>query len=116
MGEKCMASRLSCFLLITVSAAAILIMAVPVSSGAQENSPDYSGSLWTRSTLTGPWGCARNELAKKGITFKSTVTNIYQGNFTDGRDGDMYWRYSGSADYEMNLDFGKLGLWPRGFL
>ncbi len=44
------------------------------------------------------------------------MTNIYQGNFTDGKDGDTYWRYSGSADYEMNLDFGKLGLWQGGFL
>ena len=33
--------------------------------------------------------------AKKGVTFKSTVTQIYQGNFTDGKDGDTYWRYSG---------------------
>ncbi len=44
------------------------------------------------------------------------MTNIYQGNFTDGKDGDEYWRYSGSADYEMNMDFGKLGLWQGGFL
>ena len=110
-----MAHKFNCFLLMIVFAVAI-IMAAPIPSGAQENTPDYSGSLWTRSTLTGPWGCARNELAKKGITFKSTVTNIYQGNFTDGKDGDTDQRYSGSADYEMNLDFGKLGLWQGGFL
>ena len=89
---------------------------------AQLATPDYSGSLWTRSTLTGAWGCARNELAKKGIIFKASVTEIYQGNLTDGRpsgrgsDGDTYWRNSGTADYEMDLDFGKLGLWPGGFL
>ena len=110
-----MAHKFNCFLLIIVSAVAI-IMATPIPSGAQENTPDYSGNLWTRSTLTGDWGCARTELAKKGVTFKSTVTQIYQGNFTDGKDGDTDRRYSGSADYEMNLDFGKLGLWQGGFL
>ena len=79
--------------------------------------PDYSGSLWTRSTLTGAWGCARNELAKKGITFKASVTQIYQGTLEQMVvDDDKYWRNSGVADYEMDLDFGKLGLWPGGFL
>ena len=110
-----MAHKFNCFLLLILSAVAI-IMAAPIPSGAQESTPDYSGNLWTRSTLTGDWGCARTELAKKGVTFKSTVTQIYQGNFTDGKDGDTYWRYSGSADYEMNMDFGKLGLWQGGFL
>ena len=110
-----MAHKFNCFLLMIVSAVAI-IMAAPIPSGAQESTPDYSGSLWSRSTLTGDWGCTRTELAKKGVTFKSTVTHIYQGNFTDGKDGDTYWRYSGSADYEMNMDFGKLGLWQGGFL
>jgi len=111
-----MAHRLNYSLLIIVAATAILMMAAPMPSKAQDAAPDYSGSLWKRSTLTGDWWGTRSELAKKGITFKSTVTNIYQGNFTDGRDGDTYWRYSGSADYEVNLDFGKLGLWPGGFL
>ena len=51
-------------------AAAILVLLTSVNVNAQLPTPDYSGSLWTRSTLTGDWGCARNELAKKGITFR----------------------------------------------
>ena len=82
----------------------------------EEKPLDYTGKLWERSTLTGDWGGKRNELAQKGITFKSTVTQIYQSNFTDGSNDRRYGRYSGSADYEMNLDFGKMGLWPGGFL
>ena len=112
------------FCLMVVYAVLTIIFIAPVQTFAQEATPDYSGSLWTRSTLTGDWGGTRNELAKKGITFSASVTEIYQGNFTDGSpsslrpgsDGDTYWRNSGVADYEMDLDFGKLGLWPGGFL
>ena len=114
------------FLLTLLCAVFIALLIAPVQSGAQLATPDYSGSLWTRSTLTGPWGCARNELAKKGITFSASLTHIYQGNITDGRptgpfwrrgsDGDTYWRNSGAVDYEMDLDTGKMGLWPGGFL
>ena len=112
-------------MIMVASAVSIIVLSAPVQSLAQMPTPDYSGSLWTRSTLTGDWGGVRNDLAKKGITFKASVTEIYQGNFTDGRptgpwwrggDGDTYWRNSGTADYEMDLDFGKLGLWPGGFL
>ena len=111
-----MAHTIKYFLLTVLCAVFIVLLIAPVQSGAQLATPDYSGSLWTRSTLTGPWGCARNELAKKGITFKASVTQIYQGNFTDGSNDDKYWRNSGVADYEMDLDIGKLGLWPGGFL
>jgi porin len=105
------------FSLVNILAVAVLIvLLVSVNASAQLATPDYSGSLWTRSTLTGDWGGARNTLAKKGITFNASVTQIYQGNFTDGSTGDEYWRNSGTADYEMDLDFGKLGLWPGGFL
>jgi len=104
------------FLMMIVYTVTIIILSAPVQTFAQLPTPDYSGDLWTRSTLTGDWGGMRNELAKKGIVFKASVTEIYQGNFTDGSTGDEYWRNSGSADYEMDLDFGKLGLWPGGFL
>jgi porin len=120
-----MTYKLRHLLRIMVCAVSIIFLIAPVQLLAQEATPDYSGSLWTRSTLTGDWGGTRNELAKKGIIFKGSVTEIYQGNFTDGRpsgpwwrgnEGDEYWRNSGTADYEMDLDFGKLGLWPGGFL
>ena len=59
-----MAHKFNCFLLIIVSAVAI-IMATPIPSGAHESTPDYSGNLWTRSTLTGDWGCAPPNLLKR---------------------------------------------------
>ena len=77
------------FLFTVLCAVFISLLSAPLQTAAQEATPDYSGSLLTRSTLTGDWGCARNELAKKGITFKASVTQIYQGNFTDGSPGSL---------------------------
>jgi hypothetical protein len=39
----------------------------------------YGGSLTERSTLTGNWGGARDDLANKGIIFLPSVTQFYQG-------------------------------------
>ena len=60
-----MAHKFNCFLLMIVSAVAI-IMAAPIPSGAQENTPDYSGNLWTRSTLTGDWWVRTQRACQKG--------------------------------------------------
>jgi porin len=114
--EKYIMDKFKPFLMMIVFTVTTIILSAPVQTFAQLPTPDYSGDLWTRSTLTGDWGGARNELARKGIVFKASVTEIYQGNFTDGSNGDEYWRNSGTVDYEMDLDFGKLGLWPGGFL
>jgi len=47
---------------ISFYAPAFAVEAAPPSS--------YSGDFLTRSTLTGDWGGARNDLAKKGLTFE----------------------------------------------
>jgi len=72
----------------------------------------YSGDLFTRSTFTGDWGGARNDLAAKGITFDATVTQIEQGVVNGGENGS--WEYGGRADVTGHLDTQKLGLWPGG--
>lgn len=77
-------------------------------------SPNYSGDIWTRSTLTGDWGGVRNDLAAKGITLDVDVTQIIQGNAHGGRHTNNAFRYSGSHDMELTLDTGKMGLWPGG--
>lgn len=76
--------------------------------------PDYSGDIWTRSTLSGDWGGIRNDLAKKGITLDMYATQIYQGVVAGGLDKG--WQYGGRENFTLNLDTGKLGLWPGGFL
>jgi porin len=73
----------------------------------------YSGDFWTRSTLTGDWGGTRNEWAAKGITFDINLTQTGMSNITGGKK--QGWEYSGRGDMVMNLDTGKMGLWPGGF-
>jgi porin len=75
----------------------------------------YSGDFLTRSTLTGDWGGARNDLAKKGVTFDINVTQTEQG--VAGNTGrNSSWEYGGRGDLTLKVDTGKLGLWPGGFL
>ena len=82
---------------------------------AQDTSPKdpYSGDILSRSTLTGDWWGTRNQLADKGVTFDLSVTQVGQGVVTGGKSG--VWEYGGRGDMVMNVDTGKLGLWPGGF-
>ncbi|HAR96509.1 MAG TPA: hypothetical protein DCR97_11190 [Deltaproteobacteria bacterium] len=81
---------------------------------AQESSTvPYSGDLWHRSTLTGDWFGVRNDLAAKGITFNMSLTQVYQGTVSGGKD--EAWKYGGRGDLTINVDTQKLGLWPGGF-
>ena len=74
----------------------------------------YSGDFLTRSTMTGDWGGARNDLAAKGVTFDVGVTQTGVGVVSGGRSSD--WVYGGRSQVTMNVDTGKAGLWPGGFL
>ncbi|MBI4578723.1 MAG: carbohydrate porin [Planctomycetes bacterium] len=78
--------------------------------------PNYSGDLMHRRALTGDWGGFRNDLAAMGITLDVGVTQIIQGNAHGGADTKNAFRYSGSTDYTLTLDTGKMGLWPGGTL
>jgi porin len=101
----------------TVIVAAVLLFGIVfgVNAVAQETSPSkpYSGDFWSRSTLTGDWGGARNNLAEKGITFDLSLTQAYQGIVSGGKE--RVWHYGGHGDLNINVDTGKLGLWPGGF-
>ena len=80
---------------------------------------NYSGDLWSRTGLTGDWGGLRNTLAKKGINLDVDLVQSVLGLNTGGsfRNRDsMRYPYGGYAEYHLNLDTGKLGLWPGGFL
>jgi hypothetical protein len=64
--------------------------------------------------MTGDWGGARNDLAAKGLSFDTNVTQIEQGVVSGGKNGA--WEYGGRGDLTFHLDTQKLGLWPGGFL
>jgi len=76
--------------------------------------PDYSGDFLKRSTLTGDWGGARNDLAKKGVTFDLNLVLTEQGVVEGGKNRE--WETGGRGSLLFKVDTGKLGLWPGGFL
>jgi len=76
--------------------------------------PNYSGTLTERSTLTGDWNGLRNDLARKGLTIDMYATQTYQGVVAGGRDKG--WQYGGRENVTVNLDMGRMGIMPGGFL
>jgi porin len=86
----------------------------PAKEAALPPAPDYSGDIWTRSTLTGDWGGTRNDLAKKGLTIDLYSTNVYQGVLTGGNDKG--WQFGGRENLTLSLDMGRMGLMPGGYL
>ena len=93
-----------------------LLLGVSASGAAQPVPvPDtWGGDFWSRPRLTGSWGGVRDELGRKGVVFDADVLLTPQAVLGGGRDtGAAFW---GNADYTLNVDTGKLGLWPGGFL
>src|SRR5688500_14051398 len=94
----------------------VALLLAPGPTGAQpvEVPPTWGGSFWERPRLTGSWWGLRDELGKKGVVFDTDVLLTPQGVLSGGKDtGAEFW---GNADYTLNIDTGKLGLWPGGFL
>jgi porin len=100
---------------IVIGVVALAAVSLRASARADEAAaPSLLGDFLHRSTLTGDWLGARTDLARKGITFDVSLTQIGQGVVDGGKDGT--WEYGGRALMTGNLDTGKLGLWPGGFL
>jgi porin len=91
-----------------------LSFAAQAEAGEASAAKSYSGDFWSRSTLTGDWGGARNDLAQKGVTLDLNLIQIGQGNISGGKD--VGWEYGGRGDLTINLDTQKMGLWPRGHI
>ena len=92
----------------------LALLGAPRSTGAQPVAvPDtWGGEFWSRPRLTGSWCGFRDELSKKGVVFDVDLLLTPQGVLSGGRDtGAEFW---GNADYTLNVDTGKLGLWPGG--
>lgn len=68
----------------------------------------------SRPRLTGSWGGLRDELGKKGVVLDLDLLQIPQVVASGGQDEVA--RYFGLAEYILNVDTQKLGLWPGGFL
>ncbi|MFC1677978.1 carbohydrate porin [Planctomycetota bacterium] len=85
--------------------------------GAEQDQSDKelqsSGNLFN-SKLTGDWYGQRTKLANDGITLDIDMIQTFQGVLDGGLESD--WKYGGSLDYWLKLDFQKLGLWPGAFV
>jgi porin len=92
----------------------VLIMAGPASAQPVDIPATWGGDFWSRPRLTGNWGGLRDELGKKGVVLDVDLLQTLQGVASGGRDEvATYW---GTAEYTLNVDTQKLGLWPGGFL
>ena len=91
-------------------------LCAPLAATAQpiDVPPTWGGDIWSRPRLTGDWFGFRDEMGKRGVVFDLDFLQILQGNGTGGRDTGV--SYGGVAEYTLNVDTGKLGLWPGGFL
>ena len=92
----------------------MLIMAGPTRAQPVDIPATWGGDFWSRPRLTGSWGGLRDELGKKGVVLDLDLLQMPQGVASGGRDEVL--RYWGLAEYTLNVDTQKLGLWPGGFL
>jgi porin len=75
--------------------------------------PTWGGDFWDRPRMTGSWFGLRDELGKKGVVIDIDLLQLPQGVITGGQDDVA--KYGGLAEYTLNVDTQKLGLWPGGF-
>ena len=66
------------------------------------------------SALTGDWWGARAWLKERGIEFGLSLNTQYQGNVHGGERTRSAHRVTGSGDYELTLDFEKMGVLKGG--
>ena len=76
--------------------------------------PTWGGNFWDRPRMTGDWFGLRDDLGKKGVVIDIDLLQLPQGVITGGADNVA--KYGGLAEYTLNIDTQKLGLWPGGFL
>ena len=92
----------------------MLSVSVPASAQPYAVPDTWGGDFSSRPRLTGDWGGLRDELAKKGIVFDVDLLVTPMDVLSGGRStGGHTW---GNADYTLNVDTQKAGLWPGGFL
>jgi porin len=99
---------------ILLTGVGLLLAPTPVSAQPYVAPATWGGDFWSRPRLTGDWGGLRDEMATKGIVLDVDLLVTPQDTLSGGRStgGDTW----GNADYTLNVDTEKAGLWPGGFL
>lgn len=87
--------------------------ALPVHATPTAAPETWGGDLTSRPRLTGDWGGARDDMAKKGVTLDLDLYWMPQTITSGGKDETTAsW---GNAITTFKVDTGKAGLWPGGF-
>jgi len=76
--------------------------------------PPFDGPWDSRLKLTGDWGGLRDQLRDHGVTLDISETTYYQGAASGGLEDGF--EFGGRADYILNVDGQKAGLWPGFFI
>ena len=97
-----------------VLALVLLVIAGPTGAQPIDIPATWGGDVWSRPRLTGNWGGLRDDLGKKGVVLDVDLLQTLQGVASGGRNEVA--TYLGTAEYTLNVDTQKLGLWPGGFL
>ena len=106
-------SRGRALAVLTLSVVALLLTVGAASAQPVEIPDTWGGDFWSRPRLTGDWFGFRDEMGKKGIVFDVDMLLLPQGVVSGGKDeSGQFW---GNAEYTLNVDTGKAGLWPGGF-
>ncbi|NOR54875.1 MAG: hypothetical protein GQ531_01565 [Sulfurovum sp.] len=103
------------------SLAALSMLSVIVSAEDVSEKPtgilplaDYSGDLSARLYLLGELGGKRSEWADNGFSFDIDFNQYYQGVVDGGIDTGS--EYGGTINYNVSVDFDRMGLIPGGLL
>jgi porin len=93
---------------------AALGVALPLHAMPYATPDTWGGELDSRARLTGDWGGVRDDMAKKGVVLDLDLYWMPQTILDGGKDetGESW----GNAIATLNVDTGKAGLWPGGFL
>lgn len=112
-------SSISIFVMIVSLFFSVSAIAADSSSTTAKSSgilplPDYSGGFFERGYLLGDLGGNRSGWAKKGITFNIDSYQYLQSVTNGGVDTDTEnW---GVVDFNLAVDFDRMGLIPGGLL
>jgi porin len=99
-------SRCTCIALVLCLAS---LNATRVLAQTASQPAPFDGPWDSRPKLTGDWGGVREELRDHGITLDISATEYYQGTASGGvHEG---FEFGGRADYLLNIDGQKAGLW-----
>jgi porin len=88
----------------------------------EEPATTYGGGLFSRSTLTGDWGGARDRMADRGVTLAFDVAYTFQDVVDGGLHGPLFQAFSDeedtgqtvSGELALAVDTAKAGLWEGG--